>query len=67
MLESRVWKEIEDLNCQVMELILIEGYMVVDELILGRQDAQKKWITVVREIQKKLKGGQVYHSGFKVN
>ena len=32
--------------------------LVVDELIPGGRDAQKKWITVVREIRKKLKGGQ---------
>ena len=67
MLAGKVWKEIEDLDSQVMELILMEGYIVVDELILGKQDAQKKLITVCREIQKKLKGEQVYYSGFKVN
>ena len=33
--------------------------LVVDELIPGGRDAQKKWIIVVREIRKKLKGGQV--------
>ena len=32
--------------------------LVVDELILSGRNAQKKWITVVREIRKKLKGGQ---------
>ena len=33
--------------------------LVIDELIPGGRDAQKNWITVVRETQKRLKGGKV--------
>ena len=41
-------------------LLLTTMYnLVVEKLIPGVLDVLKKWITVVREIQKKLKGGQV--------